>query len=205
MKITPELIPHRQFHTGSWLQSANNPDWYYFRKKKNPNTISNNEFIASVDEPLRELVQFLHDKGIKTTPSCSGHHISSRNFKAIYEELEKDRLAIRNGGLKIKDIESGKTVLYKDKNYELPWTEKEFIEQAAIYQQNGVLGIRPGNRKRMKEKLLQLDIPLVQVVDKKNVVLILTSASGTDADIRATWKEITKQVKAIIDGSTATE
>jgi hypothetical protein len=198
MKISPDLIPHRQFHTGIWLQSANNPDWYYFSKKKTANTISNSEFIASVDEPLRELVQFLHSKGIKTTPSCSGHHISSRNFKAIYEELEKDRHAIRNGGLKIKDIESGKLFLYKDAKYELPWNEKEFIEQAGIYQQNGVLGIRTGNRKRIKEKLLQLEIPSVQVVDKKPVLLILTSASGTDADIRNTWKEVTRQVKAII-------
>ncbi|MCD6067113.1 MAG: hypothetical protein K0S33_1939 [Bacteroidetes bacterium] len=201
MKISPDLIPHSLFHTGSWLQSANHPDWYYFSKKKSSNSILNKDFSKSVDEPLQELVHFLQGKGIKTTPSCAGHHIRSKDFKTIYEELEKDRKAIRNGGLQIKDIESGKVYLYRDKKYELPWEEKEFIEKAGLYQQNGVLGLRPGNRKRLKAALLKLDIPGVEVVEKKPTLLILTSPLGTDADIKETWKEITRQVKAIVENT----
>jgi hypothetical protein len=81
MKITPELIPHSEFHTGCWLQNANKPGWYYFMKRKNANVIINDLFIETVDEPLRELVTFLHSRNIKTTPSCSGHYISEIAFR----------------------------------------------------------------------------------------------------------------------------
>src|SRR4030095_6334738 len=108
MKITPRLIPHAAFHTGIWLLSVERPDWYYFMEKKNKNIISDKHFIKSVDKPLRKLVRFLHKRGIKTTPSCSGHHISERNLENIYDSLEKDRDQIRSTGLKLKDSETGK-------------------------------------------------------------------------------------------------
>src|SRR5215213_6746561 len=106
MSITPALIPHSEFHTGRWLLPVERPGWYYFQKKKSHHTITNKDFLKSVDKPLRKVVRLLHKKGIKTTPSCSGHHISERNLEKIYLALEKDKEDIRNGGLQLKDIET---------------------------------------------------------------------------------------------------
>src|SRR5690242_20563429 len=107
MKITPALIPHEHFHKGIWLQPVDLPCWYYFMKMKNENDIKNKDFLDSVDAPLKELVSFLHQRGLKTTPSCSGHHKSAKNFEKIYDVLEKDKEEIRNEGLELKDIETG--------------------------------------------------------------------------------------------------
>src|SRR5204862_7330019 len=106
MKITPEFIPHEQFHKGIWLQPVNRPSWYYFMKMKSTNDIKNEDFMESVDAPLKELVSFLYQRDIKTTPSCSGHHKSEMNFEEIYDALEKDKEEIRNNGLQLKDIET---------------------------------------------------------------------------------------------------
>src|SRR5215510_7778426 len=141
MRVTPALIPHNEFHTGAWLLPATRPEWYYFMEKKNQNTIANKNFLKSVDKPLRELVKYLHKKGIKTTPSCSGHHISERNLEKVYSGLEKDREEIRNGGLQLKDIESGRMYLYKDSGFDLPWSKEIFLEKVTEYQQNGIIGL----------------------------------------------------------------
>lgn len=197
MKISPDLIPHDLFHTGTWLQSEENPSWYYFRKSKNPNIITNEGFNDTLDEPLKELVLFLHNKGIKTTPSCSGHHKHIQDFEKIFRDLEMDRKQIRNGGLNMKDVETGLTFLYRDKKYELPWNKKEFCEKILVYQHNGVLGLRLENRKKVKDQLMNLDVKGIKIVQKDPVLLILTN-SENKSGITETWKEITSRVKAII-------
>jgi hypothetical protein len=195
-RITPDLIPHTDFHTGIWLQSVERPSWYYFKKKLNRNRITNADFINSVDGPLKELVLFLHQRGIKTTPSCSGHHISERNLEKIFDELEEDRSLIRNGGLNFKDVETGRLYFYKNKTYDLPWKKEDFIERLMIYQQKGVLGLRLGNRRKIKEHLLDLKIENVAVAEKDQVLFFLTGQNG-ETDIKVTWQEITKQVKSV--------
>src|SRR5215510_414118 len=142
MRVTPALIPHNEFHTGAWLLPATRPEWYYFMEKKNQNTIANKNFLKSVDKPLRELVKWLHKKGIKTTPSCAGHHISERNLEKIYTDLQKDGEAIRNGGLQLKDIETGRLYLYRNSRYNLPWNKQNFLDEVIVYQKSGVIGLR---------------------------------------------------------------
>ena len=117
MKISPDLVPHSEFHAGVWLQSIERPSWYYFKKKQNRNIITNKNFITSLDTPLRELVKLLHKKGIRTTPSCSGHHLRERNLEKIYQDLKTDRREIRSSGLRLKDVETGQISFYKDKTY----------------------------------------------------------------------------------------
>jgi hypothetical protein len=194
MKISPDLIPHARFHSGKWLQPVERPSWYYFQEKQNTNTISNAGFMQSVDEPLRDLVKFLHTKGIKTTPSCSGHHMAERDLEKIYHDLEKDGAAIRNGGLQLKDIETGQLYTYRDQHYALPWSRQHFLERVEAYQQKGVLGLRPGNRKKLKEQLLKLNVEGAHIREKDSVVFIFTDG---ERNIKAVWREITSQVKQL--------
>src|SRR5688572_13323685 len=146
MKITPELIPHADFHTGAWLLSKQRPSWYYFRKKPNKTVVESKDFHKSVDKPLRRLVKWLHEHGISTTPSCSGHHIRERVLENIYDALEEDAVDIRNGGLEVQDIETLEVYYYSNRRYKLPWTQEEFIAQVSTYQQKGVLGLKLGRR-----------------------------------------------------------
>lgn len=196
IEITPDLIPHSEFHTGIWLLSAERPDWYYFMKKKNSNIVRNKSFIKSVDRPLRGLVKFLHKRGIKTTPSCSGHHISERNLEKIYEALEKDKDDIVRAGLLLKDVETGKEYFFQDRNYVLPWTKQEFIDSVSIYQQKGVIGLRLGNRKKLKDRILKLKIDNVTVEERDSIIFIFADGEHKGNN-RRTWKKITKEIKSL--------
>jgi hypothetical protein len=192
--ITPGFIPHEDFHKGKWLLPDSNPHWYYYLKKQNSNRITNRSFIESVDGPLKELVQFLQDKGIKTTPSCAGHHFSEKNFEMIYDHLEKDKDKIRNGGLKLTDIETGVGYLFKKENYRLPWTKDQFLRDAITYQQKGIIGMRLGNRKKIKERILDIKMEGVEIHEKSSIIFISVGdkAKGENREI---WKKITAEIK----------
>jgi hypothetical protein len=197
MNPTPDLIPHEKFHTGIWLQSVERPSWYYFAERPNDHMIINKDFIESVDEPLKDLVNFLHKKKIKTTPSCSGHNIDERDLEKIFQELKEDSAAIRSRGLKMKDVESGQVILFKDENYKLPWQKRTFLKRVESYQHRGVLGICVGKNARLKEQLQRLDIKGARVIKRGNTVFIFTN-EDKQADINAVWKKITNRVKAIL-------
>ena len=199
-KITPELIPHHQFHKGCWLLSVKRPEWYYFMKSESPHYISNEHFLESVDPPLKDLVDFLKHSGIETTPSCAGHKKSRKEFEKIYNALEKDKEEIRMNGLKLRDIESGKTYLYKNKHYDLPWNKETFLNKVLRYQENGVIGIRaPG---KMKDKMLHIHIPGVKISQEDSIVIIETSEQ-TSQDIMNKWKKITRKIKSVLKSKTA--
>jgi len=198
MKLSADLVPHSEFHSRVWFQSVERPSWYYFKKKQSRNIITNKNFISSLDKPLKELVKFLHKKGIKTTPSCSGHHLGGRNLEKIYEDLEEDSAAIRSGGLWLKDIETGRLFFFKDETYTLPWNKKTFLERLSEYQQKGVLGLRLGHRKKIGEQLLKLQVKHVRVEEKDGILFIFTN-ENKESDINATWKMITRQVKKILE------
>jgi len=197
MKISPELIPHTQFHTGAWLLSVERPDWYYFRKKSKPSKITNKRFLKTIDRPLRSLVSFLHSKGIKTTPSCSGHHFSERNLEKMYDNLEADRDAIQTRGLQLKDVETGKTYFFRDKNYSLPWSREEFISQVTTYQKKGVLGLRLGKHKNIMQHLLKLNVNGASIKKDKGIILFFTD--NETGDNTKAWKKITKEVKRVFN------
>jgi hypothetical protein len=190
-KITPEIIPHNQFHKGIWLLPVERPTWYYFMKKKNENNIKNENFIQSVDSPLRELVTFLHNKKIKTTPSCSGHSLSRKKFEKIYSNLEKDKKEVRQDGLKLKDIERGKIYLYKNASYTLPWRKKDFIREVRRNQKKGLIGMRLKNKEK-KRQILNLNIPGIETKEKNDVIFISTNSNRK-------WGKVTQEIKKIFD------
>lgn len=165
-------------------------------KKKNANRIRNPEFDSTVDPALRELVKFLHEKKIATTPSCSGHHFAEKNFKQIYDELVEDHALIRRTGLKLKDVETGEIYFYHDENYELPWTEEEFLSRVKHYQAHGVLGIRAGRFRKKKKELLAIDVPGVKVMHRDGIILLYVHGNETGEN-KDKWDSVTAEVKKI--------
>jgi len=194
MNISPDIIPHNKFHKGIWLLPVKRPSWYYFKKGKNKNLISNKDFLQSVDGPLIELVSYLHKKGIKTTPSCSGHHINEKNFEKIYDSLKEDKKEICNNGLVLEDCESGKIYIYKNKNYQLPWPKKIFLKTMLSYQKQGVIGIKLN--KKIRKKVLKVTIPQVKIQEKGSYLFIY--ANNKNGNNSKEWKKITKKVKHIL-------
>ena len=52
IKLSNELISHRDFHKGYWYKSPN-LDWYYFKREKRIDEIpSNKSFYSSLDQAL---------------------------------------------------------------------------------------------------------------------------------------------------------
>lgn len=199
MLITASLIPHSQFHLGAWLIPVEKPTWYYFMKKKNNNHITNASFIESVDEPLKELVKFLHIQGIKTTPSCAGHYRTLKDYNNAYTGIEGDAKKIRANSLKLMDIETGKIYLYKNKNYMLPWSRPDFLDRVMDYQQKGVLGMRLGNRKKIRGQILDLKFNGVSIYQKDGLLLIELQQETKKENLLA-WKKITEAIRKVFIG-----
>ena len=152
--------------------------------------------LRIADKPIRKLVGWLHKRGIKTTPSCSGHHVSERNFAMVYDGLKKDMEAIKNGGLQLKDIETGKVFTYQNSRYKLPWTKSYFVRRAASYQQKGVLGLRLGNRKRFMQELKKITVEGTEIKQREGILFIYVKGdAGNNSDI---WREVTEKVMKIL-------
>lgn len=197
MNISAGLIPHKEFHNGIWLRSGSESGWHYFLKKKNNNLITNKNFLKSVDAPLQELVRFLHKNGIKTTPSCSGHCYKKSDLNDIYRSIESEGDKIRRNGIELMDIESGKKIFYSDDEYTLPWNKKEFVDQLHDYQQNGIIGVRPGADKTFAKRLMEIDLPQIEVDRSGPVILLSTTGNGKN-DNAAIWDKVTRELKKIV-------
>jgi hypothetical protein len=194
--ITPEFIPHDNFHKGSWLISVMRPAWYYFREGNNMNRITNPHFMKSVDGALKPIVRFLHKNGIKTTPSCAGHHRGEKNYDHIYDALKADEKEIRGDGLLLRDVETGEKLLFKNAEYKLPWTRRQFNSGAMKYQQTGVLGIRFGKRYRLREAIMKINLPNVIIKEVDQVTLLLTvNNKGYN---QAIWEKLTSIIKRVM-------
>jgi len=196
-RISPALIPHQQFHLGAWLLPVNDPHWYYFLPKENPNQITNPAFIESVDPPLKNLVEYLHQNGIRTTPSCSGHFRSKETYRSLYDLLLKDKEQIRTEGLLLKDIETNKEILFLDKDYYLPWTRTDFLNEVMDYQHHGVIGMHIENED-LKNDILEIDADGIEILERENIVLLLVYEDNV-RDNLLTWKNITAEIKYVVE------
>jgi len=88
-------------------------------------------FLSTVDPALRPLVSWLHAHGIPTGPSCAGHDISTKGFRQIYEDLERDAESVRDSGLVLRDPEEGQNYVMRDPHFELPWRSFDSFRKAA--------------------------------------------------------------------------
>ena len=199
LPITPELIPHEEFHTGRWLLAVERPTWYYFLHQKSLHEVHDRRFLQSVDTPLRELVQWLHNRGIPTTPSCAGHLFRREDLVRVFDNLVLDAAAIQSSGLVLKDVESGECLLHVDHDYQLPWNREQFLHALLPYQKKGVLGFRLTELpieliRRLKRYLSWFRSREIRVVEKGTLLLVLTN-SETNEDIHRNWRIVTQCIQ----------
>src|ERR1700745_3022686 len=90
LRISVKYVPHEKLHHGQWLLSIKRPGWYYFNPGRTRATVTEKNFYKTVDPPLKKLILALHQQGIQTTPSCSGHCKSATYFKKIHRKLLTD-------------------------------------------------------------------------------------------------------------------
>lgn len=198
-RITPDMIPHEQFHKGSWLLPVRNASWYYFLLQENINHISNKNFMDSVDEQLKDLVYFLHARGIKTTPSCSGHYRRKSDYEEVYIALRTHQYYINNEGLEMRDIETGKIYLFQEESYDLPWTKTDFVEKAMTYQQKGIIGMRIPEC-TVKEEITELEVEDVEIFERDGIIFLSVNEDNI-MDNRLCWRKITVMIKNIFSRS----
>lgn len=140
-KLSPDLIPHQDFHKGYWLNIIEPNPWYYFFPAERTFEIpQNKEFYNSLDPDLVDIVKLLHNSNIPTTPSCTGHFSSPDYYAELYNKLKQNESKIKSDGVILNNKETGKKYFYKNQNYTLPWDLDTFVDESLEYQTKGVLG-----------------------------------------------------------------
>lgn len=197
--LYPDLIPQNKFHYGNWLKSDNG--WYYFQPIKRENLIPiNKNFYYTVDEPLIEIVEYLHNLSIPTTPSCSGHFNDLKFNLDLYDRIYKDQAIIKNKKLKLYNPENNKKFIYSNPNFKLPWDKNKFLNEIFNYQHKGVIGIIDDQKKIYNFLLKKIpdNIKSIEIKydNNKNTTLILTYPE-TNLELLYNWKSITNIIKKL--------
>ena len=153
------------------------------------------EAVGAADLEHVAALEFLHERNITTTPSCSGHCKSERNFAKLWDDLEADKADVRQDGLVMKEIESGERFRFRDPAYQLPWTKETFIDRARNCQQKGIVGLRVNGE--TKNELLQLKCDGT-TTEERDGYIFFRIIEG-DGDNREKWKWLTAAVKAVFE------
>lgn len=198
MKISPNFIPHEMFHKGYWLNPVKDNSWYYFQPSKRGFSVDlPKEFYSTLDDKFKDIVPYLHQKGIPTTPSCTGHFKKDSVFKNVYKNLENHRSEINSNGLLLQNPETGEFLKYYDPRYDLPWEKDQFIEKCRDYQKKGCLGLSVDDY-YLQNELTDMDFNTnTYWDDNTNCFLIITNPE-TEEEMNDTWGSIINQIKKII-------
>lgn len=134
------LIPRQQFARRRWYHASNL--WYYHRPGPLPKLQLNDRFYEIVDPDIRELCKLLHERGLGTAPSCSGHFHKKAYFVEVWEQLQREADQIRSTGLVVQDCETQQNILFQNPSHQLPWELfPDFREDLRNSQKGGYLGI----------------------------------------------------------------
>lgn len=175
---SPDFVPFGEFQNYRWLSNPSG-EWYYKYKREDPIQVPSNPFfIESVDESLKEVVSFLIEKQIPTTPSCSGHFgVNDNEFRKVYSSLLSDLNSIRGKGIVLKDEENGEEIEFQNRDFELPWDEETFVQLAKSDSSKGVIGVFDPEsilfKNLSKERILN-----TQTIRDGNLTIFLTSANN---------------------------
>lgn len=184
-KISPDFIPHADFHKGYWLSTSEDNPWYYFFPTLRPYTIPTNpSFYYTLDIDLQKIVSLLHKNKIPTTPSCAGHFFSPEHYIEIYERLERNAEMITGRGVILENSETGTKYFYKNKKYRLPWSVDFFVEKSLSYQKTGVLGFV--DPKQIVQGIIPSEFEIIQ--DGEVVLMLETSQNGKERKLK--WNEL---------------
>ena len=196
-----DLIPQNKFHYGEWLLSDNG--WYYFYPCERENIIPiNKNFYLTVDEPLIEIIEHLHNLSIPTTPSCSGHFNDLKFNLDLYDNILNDNQKITTKKIKLYNPENNKKYLYSNKNFSMPWNKKEFLNSIFDYQTKGVIGIFDIDKKIFNFLLEKLNVNRNKTIKishdpNKSITLILTYPTS-NIELLYNWKNVTKIIKKLL-------
>jgi hypothetical protein len=133
-------VPPEQFSLKRWWRPARGGyAWFYHT----PAPFRGSAFLrdySTVDEDLRPIVKLLHSMGVPTLPSCQGHWPDKGWSKHCFEDLSRDAMAIRMGGMRMIDVETGVSVNFADPFYSLPWFSwQDLHEELQVNQGRGYL------------------------------------------------------------------
>lgn len=199
MIITPDFIPHKNFHLGSWLIEKDNPSWYYFHPKRDLKNFNySKNFYETLDKPLREVVKFLHQNNVDTTPSCAGHFYPKEIFRETYGSLKGNEKNIRGKGLILQNPETGEFFKYRNSDYVLPWDEETFVDRAMGHQTKGCLGLKPQDNKLSKHLTSKPISGFKTYFDRDNNIVIFVTDSNSVEEKNDKWNNFTNQIMKLL-------
>jgi len=196
-KISPDFIPHENFHMYKWLApKLGKNKWYYQQKSNGILTASTHrKFGETLDPLIKESVLEFNRRGIPTTPSCSGHFNDEEYYRVIYDGLEEELGEIRSSGILLVDPETGKEIFFKDPDYILPWTKESFTEKAREHGKIGVLGFHDPEMKYYN-MLENGRIPHSQIMRDGDISIFITSPNNQD-ELLECWNNFTSVLFSI--------
>jgi hypothetical protein len=190
MRLSADLIPHEDFHKGYWLKENKCPWFFFYETPREYSIPKNKKFYSTLDDDLKDLVQFFHSKNIPTTPSCSGHIHDDEHYHKIYSSLMDTANNIKTGGVELVNPETNKKFYYQNPKYKLPISNDSFVEQLRDYQKKGVLGFVDDFKFYDK---LKKEIP----VEKSGNITLIKTEGKTPKQISRNWKNIGKVIKGL--------
>ncbi|MGE0080074.1 MAG: hypothetical protein AB7U81_02120 [Thiohalomonadaceae bacterium] len=135
------IVPHRTWFRRQWFQGEGTR--YYHRPRPLAASFAPDaDFYERVDPLLRDICRHLHGRGLRTAPSCEGHFHGRAHFERLWDELQREARAITGAGLIVRDAENGRSHLFRDPRYRLPWQRfEQFFGESIVHQAWGYLGI----------------------------------------------------------------
>jgi hypothetical protein len=211
--LSANLLPHREWAISRWFYA--NPIWYYHRRSLVHEIRPAGRFYQLIDPDLRDVCRLLNDAGARTTPSCQGHCYPRERFQQIWDELGREEPLIRGEGLEVKDCENDEALLFRQKDYRIPWRSfDDFYRNAAAHQNVGYLGILiPDDRPDLAERfrLTGYSTPAARLRLNEQIGALL---GGTLFEIRvetmdpkirvAEWRAFTNYISRVLAPAHAT-
>lgn len=172
--------------------------WYYGISLSQGHRGSLHVDPSSIDQALRPFVASLHNQGIPTTPSCSGHFGARGHHRIeVYRQLQHDAAMIRGHGLTLKCLETGKLYSVRDPLYRLP--PLHVFQQMSDPPGTGGIGLvfRPGDPRITDYAAKLRGISGVSVSVRcgvDHVELLLKTRAKNPTQMRRLWRRITLSI-----------
>lgn len=192
--VSPDFVPHEDFYKYKWLLPKGKKSKWYYAKESNGfyQLPSSDRFLESLDEELKESVSALHEKGIATTPSCSGHFYDENYYSGVYQDLIRECQEIRDSGLELIDPESDESIIVRDPKYMIPWNEKTFIERGLGHGHIGTIGVYDPSGKIINA-VRENKTNCSQILEEGNLMLFITNPQS-ESELTEAWQKFTEAV-----------
>lgn len=141
----------------------------------------------TLDAPLVPVVRWARAHGLETGPSCAGHTVSPGAALAIWRGLEIDAAAVRGPGLRMVDVETGRSGVWSDRGYRSPYgTARELDRALRAHERAGLLPLRGSPVTLARVAQAARAVPWM-TADTAGPWLRLRVHAPTEAAQRAAW------------------